>query len=249
MIRPLTFLCLAAAFGSGLYLYSEKHKAIMLDREIGRTIHGTEAARERTGMLRAEWALLNDPGRLQDMSDKYLALKPMAPAQFVQLAELSTRLPAVPPPPAPGPGGGTDDPTADDTASAAPDAAAVPAAVAPPPEPPAVVAKIDPPHAAAVKTAPRQVAHLTPRKPAHPAAMAERDAPLHDSPLARGTPLPLAGLPQAGARVMSAMARPMRLASARPAMVTAYPSALGSTPYVGSALASGNSLPPPVPLR
>jgi hypothetical protein len=243
MIRPLTLICLAAAFGSGMYLYTEKHRAILLDRDIAHAIRGTEAARERTGLLRAEWALLNDPGRLQEMSDKYLQLKPMAPGQFVQLADLSTRLPAVPPP---APAGTTDDAAPADAPVVADDAPA--ASPAPAPEAPALVAKAEPPRAAPVHVAAHQLARVTPKKPAHPAALADRDTYAHESPLAHGTPLPLAGMPQPPARVMSAMARPMRM-PARPAVITAYPSAIGGAPYVGSALASGSSLPPPVPLR
>jgi hypothetical protein len=79
MIRPLTFLCMLSTVGSGLYLYTEKHSAEMLDRQIGKAIHGTQAARERTGLLRAEWAVLNDPARLQTMADQYLGLI-LAPA-------------------------------------------------------------------------------------------------------------------------------------------------------------------------
>ena len=94
MIRPFTVLCLLTACGSGLYLYSEKHRTGLLDRDIGRVIYATEAARARTGLLRAEWALSNEPGRLQDMAGRYLTLHPMAPTQFVQLASLSTHLPA-----------------------------------------------------------------------------------------------------------------------------------------------------------
>jgi hypothetical protein len=239
MIRPLTFICLIGAFGSGLYLYSEKHRAVLLDRDISRAIHCTEAARERTGLLRAEWALLNDPGRLQEMADKYLALKPMAPGQFVQLAGLSTRLP---PPAPPGQPGTTDDPAAED--AAAPDATvAAPA----PDAPAALVAKLEPAKPAPVHAAVQKLAHAVPHKPSHPTALAKIEPLTHDEPLARSTPLPLAGIPQ-GARVMSAMARPVR-SMPRPAIVTAYPSAIGSAPYLGSALAGGSSLPPPVPLR
>jgi hypothetical protein len=244
MIRPLTFICLLAAFGSGLYLYSEKHKAIMLDRDIARTIHGTEAARARTSLLKEEWAMLNDPSRLQDMSDKYLALKTMAPGQFVQLADLSTRLPPPAPPNA------ADENAADDTASVqdAP-AAEPPAPETPVPDMPALVAKAEPVHAAAPRATLKVAARVLPKKPSHPAALADREPVYRDGPLAHGTPLPLAGMPQSGARVMSAMARPMRLAAARPAVMTAYPSAIGSSPYIGSALAGVASLPPPVPLR
>ena len=247
MIRPLTFLCLIAAFGSGLYLYSEKHKAVMLDRDIARAIRGTEAARARTSLLKEEWTMLNDPSRLQDMSDKYLALKTMAPGQFVQLSDLSTHLPAPAPP---GQTNATDDNAADDTASVqtAP-AAEPPAPETPVPDLPALVAKAAPAHPALPHAGIKIAARAPTKKLSHPAALADREPVYRDGPLAHGTPLPLAGMPQSGARVMSAMARPMRLAAARPAIMTAYPSALGSTPYIGSALAGGASLPPPVPLR
>ncbi len=71
MIRPFT-LRLHAAWpaASGLYLYQCKHRAQMLDREIGSTVKQTEAARERIGMLRAEWALLNEPDRLAELAPR-----------------------------------------------------------------------------------------------------------------------------------------------------------------------------------
>ena len=77
MIRLTTVLCMFAAFGSGLYLYAEKHRTALLDRDIGRVYRATQVAHERTGLLRAEWALLNEPSRLQDMASRYLALHPM----------------------------------------------------------------------------------------------------------------------------------------------------------------------------
>jgi hypothetical protein len=50
--------------------------------------------RERTQILRAEWALLNEPDRLRQVAQRHLALEPMAPAQFIREAELDRRLPA-----------------------------------------------------------------------------------------------------------------------------------------------------------
>ena len=94
MIRPVTCLCLLAAFGSRAVPLLGKAPDELLDRDIGRQIRAAETARARTGLLRAEWALLNEPGRLQDMSGRYLALHPMAPTQFVQLADLANHLPA-----------------------------------------------------------------------------------------------------------------------------------------------------------
>ena len=93
MIRPFTLICMVSAFGAGLYLYQSKHQAQVLDREIMRTIKQTEATRERTGMLRAEWALLNEPDRLAELAKAHTSLQTLKPTQFVALADLSSRLP------------------------------------------------------------------------------------------------------------------------------------------------------------
>ncbi len=107
MIRPFTCVCVVLAAGSGLYLYHAKYRAEVLDRQIAEVVKATDAAHERTGMLRAEWTVLNEPDRLQDLATRYLQLQPMAPTQFVQMSALDTRLPPVsitpPAPPAPAP--------------------------------------------------------------------------------------------------------------------------------------------------
>lgn len=93
MISPLTCICVLLAGGAGLYLYQEKHQAQMLDREIAATVHATALAHERTGILRAEWQLLNEPGRLSQLADRFLVLKTTTPGQFTTFADLNARLP------------------------------------------------------------------------------------------------------------------------------------------------------------
>lgn len=96
MIRPFTAICVLLAGTSGLYLYSEKHRTTVLDQQISRIVQDTQRTRERTAMLRAEWALLNQPDRLQSLAARFLpALHPMAPTQFVQMASLAQRLPEI----------------------------------------------------------------------------------------------------------------------------------------------------------
>jgi hypothetical protein len=114
MIRPFTCLCLLLAAGSGLYLYQSKHQAQLLDREINRTMQAADAARQRSGLLRAEYALLNDPARLADLSHDLLpTLQTTSPGQFSTFADLDRRLPAVgAPPPAEPPPLEPEDPTA-----------------------------------------------------------------------------------------------------------------------------------------
>jgi hypothetical protein len=227
MIRPFTFLTLAAAFASGMYLYSEKHHAELLDRQIARVIHATEATRQSTSLLRAEWEVLNNPDRLRPMAQKYLNLVPVQPNQYVQLADLGSKLP---PPAIQTHNGSTDDGAAAGDAApteATPDAPIVAAPANPgtdesaPPAKPAPTAEV--------------VAHAAPKKKA-PVAVADAEPPLHARPLAHSAPLALATPQPARARVVSAMARPMRVV--QPAVATAVPSALGVR----------TSVPAPVPL-
>lgn len=93
MIRPVTCICALLAGGAGLFLYQAKHRTMMLDRQIEDTFHQIEDARQKIGILEAEWALLNSPERLAELGDKYLNLKPVVPTQFVALADLDQRLP------------------------------------------------------------------------------------------------------------------------------------------------------------
>ena len=95
MIRPVTLLAMLLAAGSGLYLYQVKHQAQLLDEQIGRILKDNDRTRQHTGELVAEYALLNDPARLQELASVHLHLRPTEPAQFTNLAELGHRLPAI----------------------------------------------------------------------------------------------------------------------------------------------------------
>jgi hypothetical protein len=99
MIRSSTLLCLLLAAGSGLYLYSTKHRAQLLDRDIAHLMKAADVARERTGVLRAEYALLSDPQRLKDLASEHLALRPTEPTQFTTWADFAKRLPPLGLPP------------------------------------------------------------------------------------------------------------------------------------------------------
>ncbi len=96
MIRPFTVLCVLLAGASGMYLYTAKHRTTVLDQQISQVAHDTQAIRERTAMLRAEWALLNQPDRLQALASRFLPhLHPLAPGQFVQMTALAQHLPQI----------------------------------------------------------------------------------------------------------------------------------------------------------
>jgi len=94
MIRPITLITALLAILSGLYLYHSKNAVLMLDRRIEKIARDTMAIGNQTRLLHAEWTLLNDPERLRELSDRYLALRPLAPTQFTALADLGSRIPA-----------------------------------------------------------------------------------------------------------------------------------------------------------
>ena len=151
-------LCTLAASGASL-LYWQKARATLQEREIGRTLQAVREVHARTAVLRTEWAALDEPGRLQEMADRLLALRPIAPAQFVEPAALPAWLQSpVPAPPAP---------------AADPDVPTAPEATVPPaPERPAFRTRL----AAAAPALPMSLPTL-PLPPAPPRAFLARPTP------------------------------------------------------------------------
>ena len=190
MIRPITLVCFLLACASGLYLYQEKHRVQMIDREIEKTVYATDAIREQTRVLHAEWTLLNDPQRLQSLADQFLSLKTVTPGQFTSLAELDNRLPPVrapEPPPQEAPPPATP-PAGPPVAQQTPPPAPVPAppaappvaeAASPAPEKPAapVVATAAPSRPAEHKPAPAPKPQVAVAVPAAPAPRVEPKSP------------------------------------------------------------------------
>jgi hypothetical protein len=223
MIRPFTCVCLLLAGGAGLFLYQSKHRTRVLDQQIEQTVKQVDAVRSRIGILQAEWALLNDPQRLAELSDRFLALKPVAPAQFVTLADLDRRLPAPLPPSAATAAVASEPAGADATpesagsalggsAAEAEPAAPPPTPAAEPPRPRAAPAPIASAIAKAAHPAEtRRVANRRDQYAAEPAASLARNERAHVRPVAeRETVVP--AVPDA---------RPIPLWRAAPAPVLA----------------------------
>lgn len=222
MIRPFTFICMVGALGSGLYLYQCKHQAQVLDREIARTIKQTEATRDRIGMLRAEWAQLNQPDRVSDLARAHTALQTAKPTQFVSAADLASKLP----PPAAAPQQPTDMPP-DET----------------PPEP---VAQAEPPPAetptAASPAAPEPAPAGTPdRKPGRaPIRPTPVSAPVASAP----SPVPTFNPAQVAAAPVHASPPPSALRPpVRHTLPAEPPRARPAVPYVQPVVAPSDTRP------
>ncbi|EHL97639.1 putative cell division protein FtsL, partial [Acetobacteraceae bacterium AT-5844] len=93
MFRPLTVIAITAFCVVGWNVYRAEDAARQLDRESRDIARKIDQARERTKVLRAEWALLNEPERLRQVAQAHLPLATMQPNQFVRLADLDRRMP------------------------------------------------------------------------------------------------------------------------------------------------------------
>ena len=232
MIRPVTLLCAGVAAAAGLYLYQVKHQTQLLDRNIARTNQAIAAAQERSGVLRAEWTLMNDPERLAELAGKFLKLATVTPRQFTTVADLPNRLPAPRAMPA-RPEGGTDVPATETTEPGTEPMAEAPLPL-PPPMPPSMPAS----------TAPRIAA-----QPPRPAAAA---APAQAAPSAAA----VAAAPSGAAPSAAAPPRPVAAPPPRPAPILATPQAAPPVTQVATpVVATGSSLgmargivAPPVPV-
>ena len=174
MIRPLTGVCVVIALIAVLYTYQIKREVQLLDRQIEKTLRDTEALREQSRSLKAEWTLRENPERLRGFADQHLTLKPVLPSQFTTLAELGARLPQpVVTPAGGGPRDTTDEPETsqalasmtDPTASADED---LPIPPLPVPAPPVILAAASAAPPPIVPPAP--VAERKPVAPNPPAA-------------------------------------------------------------------------------
>lgn len=260
MIRPLTCVCVLLAGGSGLYLYQAKHQAQMLDREIARTLKATDVARDRIGVLRGEWAMLNEPERLAELSQAHLALKTLSPLQFATAAELGVRLPppvlpgmvtvfadeaAEPSPVAAAPPPSSPAPTAPVVASAAPGSSRANVAAARQPSP--LQSQL-----AALPPAPHPVVRATEARATDARMVERREDPAPPRPpmqVASALPMPMTPLPvprPASAHPVlapvvnvsaSQIAAPPRPAQPRPAPVH------GSNPAPSAAAPPRSALP------
>jgi hypothetical protein len=244
------------AGASGLYLYQAKHRAQLLDRQIAATMHQAELARDRSGVLRAEWMQLQDPERLAALAGRFLpTLKSTQPGQFTTLAELDNRLPAVRATPTPP--DTTDEPDPAPLAAAEPTPRPAPAAASAPPPAPVAPAALPPPVHVAARPSPARVAEphaperttaerttaertlaeqLRERRASHEVASALGYA----RSLAAGTPPVAAPVP-----MVTSVSTPLLVRPAPGYTPPAYtPPSYTPPPMVGSALGMARSLPP-----
>ena len=99
IIRLLHVTVVAALIVAAVFVYKIKFESTVRAAELTRL--AGEIKRERDGIaaLRAEWALLDNPIRIQGLAERHLTLRMLDPAQIDRFEHLPER----PVPPAPEP--------------------------------------------------------------------------------------------------------------------------------------------------
>lgn len=95
ILRYLNVVAVAALMGSAVYAYSISYETMLFSAQIATTTDEIQRTRDDVGMLRAEWAHLTMPERVQTLADRYLDLQTLQINQIVGIQDLPDRAPKV----------------------------------------------------------------------------------------------------------------------------------------------------------
>ncbi len=104
MLRTFDIILVVVMTAAATVTYSIKHRAELKLEEVRKIESEIRLERDTIDLLKADWALLTQPNRLQRLVDLYqgeLQLVPTASTQLAQPTELPMLKADVPPPPAP----------------------------------------------------------------------------------------------------------------------------------------------------
>ena len=95
MWRLLNLVAVLGLIGSAVYAYTVKYETILYAEQILKTKHQIGDEQDAIERLRAEWALLTRPERLQALAEHNLGLQRLSLDQIVQAADVPNRPPKV----------------------------------------------------------------------------------------------------------------------------------------------------------
>ena len=92
-MRIIHLLVIAVLVFAAAYVYRIKMESTVRTEKVLRLHADIREQRDATAALRAEWAKLDAPMRLQGLSERHLKLQPMTAQQFDSLKNLPDRPP------------------------------------------------------------------------------------------------------------------------------------------------------------
>ena len=121
-MRLVNILVIAALILAASFVYKIKFDSTLQAERVAKLRGELRRERNAIAVLRAEWAKLDTPGRIQGLADRHLALQPVKSAQFDKLEKLPERPPAAAPAPGKDPIGAMLSPVPETTGSVLPSA-------------------------------------------------------------------------------------------------------------------------------
>jgi hypothetical protein len=103
MIRLLHFVVVCAFIAAAVYVYKIKFDSIASAERLAKVRLEIKRERDNIATLRAEWSKLENPARIQALTQRHLPLKPIAQHQFDRLDRLPERPAEIVPPDSPDP--------------------------------------------------------------------------------------------------------------------------------------------------
>jgi hypothetical protein len=94
-MRLLNFMVIAALILAASFVYKIKFDSTLQAERVAKLAGELRRERNAIANLRAEWATLDTPGRIQGLAERHLALRPIVPTQFDSLDRLPDRPPAI----------------------------------------------------------------------------------------------------------------------------------------------------------
>lgn len=93
--RMLHVIAIAAVIGSAAYVYGLKYRIIYASEELVRMRHLIAKEKDAITLLRAEYAHLARPSRVQELADSKLGLEPLVLSQIASVNELPEAQPKI----------------------------------------------------------------------------------------------------------------------------------------------------------
>ncbi|MFV3074142.1 cell division protein FtsL [Niveispirillum fermenti] len=104
MIAKSTILWIAVSCVASGVLYQTSYQAQEQERELARLNRAITVEQDSIQVLKAEWAYLNEPARLERLVSEHLLMQPTTAQQIAALTDIPDRNPDQPAPHTPIPG-------------------------------------------------------------------------------------------------------------------------------------------------
>jgi hypothetical protein len=93
-MRLINILVICALVLAASAVYKIKFDSTLQAAQVSKLRHELRRERDAIAVLRAEWARLDTPGRIEGLAERHLSLQPVRPTQFHDFNNLPPRPPA-----------------------------------------------------------------------------------------------------------------------------------------------------------